>query len=401
MTSLFENLRPASFRGVPFYVYGSDMETGRRVQVHEYPQRDTPYAQDMGRSTRHPKFDAFVVGEHYVDQANALLGALEAYGPGTLINPWFGSMQASVTGCSVAFSRELGYAKFSLSFVESGELTFPSAADSTASLSRTAADNLDVASTDFFSQAFEVAGMISDVADQATRAYGTVLDFIANPAFALASLTGWNNLPGNLASLVALFGGPLKLGQTFSGLLDLRGKAAANGITGSNAVAVPILRGLTRMAGNPALANPAPVTASTLSAKQVAVNGQAIRSHARQVILVQAVRLSSYLDAVVYDDTQALKTELTMALDAETLTTTDDNLYQALMTARMAVWQDLTERSRGAARLLTLTPAAVMPALVLAYDLHQDAGRADEIIARNNIRNPGFVPALPIKVLSR
>ncbi|WP_374707575.1 DNA circularization N-terminal domain-containing protein, partial [uncultured Deefgea sp.] len=36
-----EQLQPASFRGVPFYVYTSSGEVGRRNVVHEYPLRDT------------------------------------------------------------------------------------------------------------------------------------------------------------------------------------------------------------------------------------------------------------------------------------------------------------------------------------------------------------------------
>lgn len=403
MADLFANLRPASFRGVPFQVTGSKIDgIGRRLQVHEYPQRDKPYVQEFGRGTREISFPAFVAGEDYIAKANAVLNALEAFGPGTLVHPEFGSITVSVKNdCSVEFKNAVGYAEFSLSFVESGELEFPSSADSTAALSRTAAGGLQSASTDFFAKAFATAGFISDVADKATRAYGTVLNFVANPTFALASLTGWNNLPGNIASLTALFGNPLALGSAFAGLLDLSGKAAASGITGSNPVALPVIRGLTRMAVDPALANPAEQPGPIQSAIQITANDRAIRTHTRQLLLVQAVNLTSYLDAVVYDDTTALKNELAAALDAETLTANNDDVYQALMSARTAMWQDLTERSRGSARIVTLTPRAVLPALVLAYDHHGDAGRADEIVARNRVRNPGFVPAAAVKVLSR
>jgi len=400
MPDFFENLQPASFRRVPFQVDSADLETGRRNQIHEYPQRDKPYAQDLGRATRNLKFDAFVIGEDYIQQANSLLAALETIGPGQLVHPWFGAMQASVTSCSVAFNRELGYARFSLSFVESGELEFPSATNATANISREAADSLESISNDFFSQVFITAGFISDVADKATRVYGTVLDFMANPAFALASLTGWNNLPGNLSSLTALFGMPNQLADTFSGLLNLRDKAAASGVTGANPVALPMVRGLTRMATDPALASPSTSTSVITSSRQSIINEQAIKGHARQLLLVQAVHLSSFLKADIYDDTLALKNELAGALDAETLTATSDDVYQALMQARAALWQDLTERSRGSARLLTITPPAVLPALVIAYDRHEDASRDAELVARNKIRNPGFVPALPLKVLS-
>ena len=42
-----------------------------------------------------------------------------------------------------------------------------------------------------------------------------------------------------------------------------------------------------------------------------------------------------------------------------------------------------------------------MPALVLAYDLYEDAARADEIATRNRINHPGFLPPIPLQVLSR
>jgi len=42
-----------------------------------------------------------------------------------------------------------------------------------------------------------------------------------------------------------------------------------------------------------------------------------------------------------------------------------------------------------------------MPAIVLAYRLYGDAERADEIVARNRVRHPGFVPGgQPLEVLS-
>jgi hypothetical protein len=42
-------LLPAMFDGVPFFCDTGVRETGRRAVVHEYPKRDIPYAEDMGR----------------------------------------------------------------------------------------------------------------------------------------------------------------------------------------------------------------------------------------------------------------------------------------------------------------------------------------------------------------
>lgn len=397
--NLAAKLRPASFRKIPFQVDNSEFETGRRVQVHEYPQRDKPYSKDMGRSTRRIEFDAFVVGADYVEKANALLGAIEAYGPGTLIHPWFGSMTVNVIGCRVALDRDLGQARLSLSFVEAGELTFPSAAQSTAALSRVAAQNLTAASVNTFAKAVNFVKQVNAVIIKGLSVYAKVLAFASNPVFALSSLLGFSTLPGNLSSLGALFGASANLGWNFASLLNLSTLGQSNTLTDSTLI--PAVLGLTRMAVDPALAAPTTPIYTTATTATINANTAAILANTRQLLLVQAVGLSSYIQCAVYNDTLQVITELGAALDAEALQVTDDDLYQALMAARSALFDDLTTRSRDSARLVTLLPDTVLPALALAYDYYEDAGRDLEIVARNKIINPGFVPVEPLLVLSR
>ncbi|NAH43850.1 DNA circularization protein, partial [Escherichia coli] len=49
-----DRLQDASFRGVPFKVEEESMGTGRRVETHEYPNRDKPYTEDLGKITFRP-----------------------------------------------------------------------------------------------------------------------------------------------------------------------------------------------------------------------------------------------------------------------------------------------------------------------------------------------------------
>ncbi|HHG0355951.1 TPA: DNA circularization N-terminal domain-containing protein, partial [Escherichia coli] len=44
-----DRLQGASFRGVPFKVEEESAGTGRRVETHEYPNRDKPYTEDLGK----------------------------------------------------------------------------------------------------------------------------------------------------------------------------------------------------------------------------------------------------------------------------------------------------------------------------------------------------------------
>lgn len=45
-----DRLQDASFRGVPFKVEEESAGTGRRVETHEYPNRDKPYKTVLTRA---------------------------------------------------------------------------------------------------------------------------------------------------------------------------------------------------------------------------------------------------------------------------------------------------------------------------------------------------------------
>lgn len=166
----------------------------------------------------------------------------------------------------------------------------------------------------------------------------------------------------------------------------------------------------------------------TPSQQQKYVNVTIIYLHTRITLLVQAVGISALMPCTVYDVAIAVRDSLCDALDREAqalssfwallpmaqtaaksanlpaLGATADALnalYGALMTARAAVYNDLTFRSANSARLITVKLTAVVPALVVAYEQYEDASRESEIVSRNHIQRPGFVPAGTVNLLSQ
>jgi prophage DNA circulation protein len=117
-----------SFRGAAFRLDSYQTETGRRTDVAEYPLRNLPNAQDMGRRARRFTFTAYVLGSQWELQRDALLNACEADGPGLLIHPFHGDHVVVCESCSVSESRASGmrYAAFQLAFVEAGAYDQPS-----------------------------------------------------------------------------------------------------------------------------------------------------------------------------------------------------------------------------------------------------------------------------------
>lgn len=411
-------LLEASFRGVPFQVENTDLDGGRRTQQHDYPQRDKPYVEDLGRAARVLSFAGFVVGDDYVAQAGSLLSALEAAGPGTLIHPWFGTMTVSVTGQQrVSFDSGLGVARFSLSFVESGELEFPTAESSTQTATRTAASALEASAVSAFIDRYSVKGFQDFVSAAATGNLGDMLGIISSSE--VGKILGWaNSLASTTLAAIALVSNPATLGYKLLGAFGLSGLAT------SVAAWTSVVRSISRVVMSGSMDAPTKSASSgTASRAQATLNADAIYALGRQALLAQAIGASSLVGTQIdvpasgltqgvadagetkrplisYADMIAARDELVSAIDRESLSATD-GVYDALQSARLAVWKDLTERSRESARLTTLKLPGVTPALVVAYDYYEDADRAADIVARNGLRNPGFVPATALKVLTR
>lgn len=119
------DLQPASYNGVVFHVEAGTRSSGRRIALHEFPKRDKPYAENMGRKARRFSIAAYVIGPNFRAQRDALIEQLETEGPGSLILPTGQTdddQKVVVENYSVAERRVQGlYAEFEISFIEAGQ----------------------------------------------------------------------------------------------------------------------------------------------------------------------------------------------------------------------------------------------------------------------------------------
>ena len=208
MTKTWENLRPASFRGVAFEVESHSESGGRRVELHEYPLRDTPYAEDLGKKAGKWQIEAFLVnGESgYAERRDKLREALNASGPGTLIHPYLGELSVSVDGYSLKeTTREGGYCTFSISFVEAGQPVEPDVEKDTAANVLDKAEAAKEAATAGFLDEYMplledlegLAGKVPALLSEATAFLGTPLSILSRAQSAASSVLA---LPDRLAS---------------------------------------------------------------------------------------------------------------------------------------------------------------------------------------------------------
>jgi prophage DNA circulation protein len=132
-------LLPASFDGNEFFVDVGSREGGRRLVVHQFPKKDVPYTEDMGRKATQFSVRGYCIQSSqrpdYRPARDALQARLDDEGPGTLQLP---SMRPMVVACmNYRLSEEErlgGYCTFDMTFVEAGSAPFKPAASPQAQL---------------------------------------------------------------------------------------------------------------------------------------------------------------------------------------------------------------------------------------------------------------------------
>ena len=384
-----DNLKRASFRGVPFEVLASDADMGRRVQVHEYPLRDKPYAEDLGRRSRSVSLDAYVLGADYMVARDRLLAAVEQAGHGELQHPYLGAMRASCVSCRLReTTAEGGMARFALEFVESGEFTFPSAVADTGAAVDGAAESASTVVRAGFEAGYAVAGRAQFVADAAASIVSQALAemqgavrWVRTQSDQVAALN--RSIVTATRQLITLIYTPASAAQALAGNLRELVRNVSTDIRDA--------LGLARVFYDFGSLLP-PVTGSTGSRQAQAANQAQLLRLMRVMAVAEGARAASLVQYASYQDAVATRDELLAAMDALMIEPgLADDVYQALRTLRAALVRDLAARGANLARLVSWTPSTTMPALVVAHHLYGDATRADEIVARNRARHPLFL----------
>ena len=389
-----DTLQQASFRGATFKVESHDSQFGRRTVTHEYPQRDKPYVEDLGRATRKIKIEGYVVGTNYQRERDALIEACEKGGPGTLVHPYLGTMTVSCEGLTIRESRdEGGMATVSMSLVESGDIAFPSTTRDNRSLLGSAADTVVGQAVADFAEAFTIDGMPQFVLDSASSYVADLSEFLEGTGSGLLPVDNWTEFYRDCRSLAAdvadLLATPEMLARR---IVDLAGYVTEFGATGKSSV-FKLINLFGFGDDRPSI----PLTTTTR--RRQAANEAALNALVKQTACAEAARMAVLSDFATFDDAVTVQTLIADEIDRQSELGSDQQ-YIALIGLRSQLVQGVPA-SADMPRLTTIRTRSVIPSLVLAHRLYADATRADEIVTQNKVRHPGFLSsAASLQVLS-
>ncbi|ENR0677515.1 DNA circularization protein, partial [Escherichia coli] len=323
-------------------------------------------------------------------------------------------------------------------FVEAGELSYPTSGAATAQTLMSSCSALDDCISDSFSgfsidgvadfvqndvvgNASTMLGYVSDamkvvdsaVSDAARLLQGDISVLLPPPSsgknFVEQVQKMWRTgkrLYGNASDLVTMI-------KTLSGVslgsdLQPRGvwktdsKTTATATQQRNVVASTLRTTAISEAAYAVTRLPAPTTSAVMQNATVGQSTTPAQSTGWPSVthpaLNNAPAVKNTVDLPTWEELTDIRDTLNTAIDKELSRTTSDALFLALRRVKADLNADINTRLEQSARIIQRTPDEVLPALVLAATWFDNAARDADIIRRNAITHPGFVPVIPLKV---
>ena len=438
----FDQLKRASFRNVPFHVDTIDVSAGDNTVLREYPFQDLPTVFRMGEGAEEIKLAAYVIGDDYMEQREALRRVLT--GDGVLIHPTAGALRVYVVGKYTIKENptaEGGMARFDLTFVRAEARRYPVGVANTEGQATDAAKAAVVAAQGQFAGAWDVVKVPSWVSLRAIKNLTGSLDGVWGQLKTVQAglgdysdgliggyqqlRTGLNDLvrtPRQLAaSITDIFTIPTEINaalgrdfrSAFKWAFDLDKKLfrgdfetmvvpapQGNGHAGVGDAGVVIYgTGLPDVLG----------TDSDARAQLVQLTAAGDQLF-ETLALAGYVRAAAAVDLAGYDEALAMRRDVNdqatrLLMEASTgaaplvmAATSWHGAVQALHTAALA---DLQARSRDLVRLTSYTPQGWEPVVYISYKLHGTADYAQEIMDMNpHIRHPLLAPpGKPLRIV--
>lgn len=395
-----DNLREASFKGVSFKVQDHEREGSRRLVINRYPFRETPFTEDLGRNEKKWSISGYIVGPEYMAARDALLDAVENGGAGILIHPYLGTIECICSEWRFRESQtEGGMVSFTLGFVEPGENIFPDGAPVPSALVALEADSLiDAVRTDFITN-IQLEGVAEWVRDSyssgltsAAGIFNTVQDLGGiNKQTTVALINQGADWVANVADLnvpsLALIGDieatADKIIATFKGLRDLAPSAddSAGNLDLFNDYA---------LVRSPSLTGQAKISNSNAAVTETFIKSVAVANEAKTAT---ERNFTSYGEAIT------ARKDLLNKIDVLAAETKNDAVYEQYRAVRQTVASSIPPEETSLPRLRTIKTKQDTPSLVLSYKVYGDVSKESDIIARNNVRNPSFVPGGDVSIL--
>lgn len=409
-------LWPGSYKGVPFHFERSKSKGGRGTVVHVFPHRDDPFVEDVGENPRYYEGDIYVHGDD-VDATGATLEETFATkGPGTLVVP----MRGPINVHCPEFERDdqkdkFGYVAFHVRFVREGAATALISVPLAGRLVLDGADRLAGVLADLFSRKIVTLDQPDYVVDAAVvgiQQAAAVIDVVRQtwPVDPDVSARVRDAVAATVAAAPTLIGPAAPAADDVSAfalaISEIVTTPSTDGVTLVARALIETVRalaaGIAPASAQAAMAEFADTFSASVAA--TAFSPAAVRAQSNTLAVDQLARmaaLTAWAEAVALREYASRPDGVSAR--GEAVDRFDDELNNAQGAESAALFVAIEELSgrvveylsrliNDLAPVIEIEASASMPSLCWAWRLYADPARAGELVSRNRVRHPSFMP---------
>jgi len=395
--ALLDELRPASFRGIPFSVRVSSQTRGGKSATHEYPNDSRRYVEPLG--ILKPTFNlvGIISGEDYINHRDLLFEALDDASTGILVHPWYGNLRVAPKPYTVEENdTHLGECVINMVFDVADPPINPRQTQSQLSFISSICDKLDGGLIDRVSSAFSVAKEFTRNFTAAKLKIGNLINEFNVFSNYFGASNNTNDLKSQQTSftdnIVGSINDPSKLANNISNIFDAANNvnsdpsAALSGMQkffsfGSDDVPINyVTRETTQRIENNGLLNAVAQAYALIYAYQNAV--QITYSNQYQLDQIRALLERQY--STIYNGI------LSGAIDYTYYDALGDEIIDDLQSLRNACRIAFDQISYNTDKIASIDVNSA-PATILSYQYYANTDNAEEIINLNNINDVSFV----------
>ena len=122
-------------------------------------------------------------------------------------------------------------------------------------------------------------------------------------------------------------------------------------------------------------------------------NQDALNNFMRRVAAIKAAESASVAEYASFQDAEKAREDITAVIEEQIREDDGTDIFQKLSDVNAALVEALPDVDTDLPNLKEITLQSTTPSLLLTYDLFESIDNEQDIIDRNDIRHPGFIPA--------
>jgi len=384
-----DRLQTASWRGIEFFIDSHNFGAGLNTVNHEFPDRDKPFTEDLGRKSRTFSIQGHILGDSYFSVRDELIAACEQPGAGELIHPYLGSRVVKCTNLRISEDTKKGrFATVSFDFIEAGDVSFPRPIDDKKEILEGQVEASDEAAIAEFEDSFSITGLPGQLVDSARDQVAEALDnfeestqFIQNVADDAAELSF--SIRNFRSELDTLLSAPDELA---SRLKDSISQLTDTGLTARDG-----FQAASFLFDYGSSSTFKKVSIDTPSRNQQNANTDALTNFIRRIAVSAAAQQAVDAEFLSIQEALRERDNVNAVIEEQVQLSASDDLYQNLRDISATFTDAVPDQDSDLPNIVEIELKTSRPSLVIVYDLFESLDPEQDLIDRNNVRHPGFV----------